>query len=818
MERYVCIHCHFYQPPRENPWLEAVELQDSAYPYHDWNERITAECYAPNAASRILDGQGRIAQIVNNYQRISFNFGPTLLSWMEDNAPETYGAILQADRESHARYSGHGSAMAQAYNHMILPLSSRRDRETQIKWGIRDFQYRFGRDAEGMWLPETAVDVETLEILADNGIRFTVLAPHQAAHVRRKRARGAWHSVEGAKIDPTRAYVCKLPDGREIALFFYDGPISRAVAFERLLSSGEDFANRLLSGFSDTRKWGQLMHIATDGETYGHHHPHGDMALAYALHYIESNNLAKLTNYGEYLAGHPPQVEVQIVNNTSWSCPHGLERWKSDCGCNSGGNGGWKQAWREPLRNALDWLRDAMAEPYENAARELLNDPWGARNDYIDVVLRRSADSLVNFFQKHETHVLTNDEVTRALKLLEIQRHLMLMYTSCGWFFDELSGIETVQVISYAGRAIQLAQELFGDHIEEQFLERLAHAQSNLPTHADGMTIYRKWVKPATVDLLGVGAHYAISSLFEHNHDGEQDYIYCYDVSTQNYIEREFGRSRLALGRVRIRSSVTFESADITFGVLHLGDHNLTAAVRPFHGEEAYSNTAKEIQDAFGTGDISVTIRQLDRHFQGTTYSLKSLFRDEQRRIINEIMQTVLGDATSSYRHVYELHAPLMRFLGELHMPLPNVLRLTAEFVINASLREALLDEPVDVQRVRALLDAATREAVSLDAAGLGFTLKNRLVQMSDALLRNPTDLRELQRMVALVQLARTLPFEVNLWKPQNNFYAMMNTILPEIEAQTDEYSREWVTQFRTLGEALNVSVPMRTATVPLAA
>lgn len=369
MERYLCIHCHFYQPPRENPWLEAVEIQDSAYPYHDWNERITAECYAPNSAARILDGEGHIIKIANNYSRISFNFGPTLLSWMEDNSPHTYAHILEADQEGQRLFSGHGPALAQAYNHMILPLATRRDKHTQVLWGIRDFERRFRRFPEGMWLPETAVDLETLEVLADLGIAFTILAPHQAHQVRKLNSQ-RWRNVEGAKIDPTRAYVAHLPSGRSIALFFYDGPISRAVAFEHLLSNGEHFAQRLVSGFSDARRWPQLMHIATDGETYGHHHPHGDMALAYALDYIESRQLARITNYGEYLANHPPTHEVEIISNTSWSCMHGVERWRGDCGCNSGMKPGWTQHWRAPLRQALDWLRDEVKQP---TSRRLAN-------------------------------------------------------------------------------------------------------------------------------------------------------------------------------------------------------------------------------------------------------------------------------------------------------------------------------------------------------------------------------------------------------------------------------------------------------------
>jgi alpha-amylase/alpha-mannosidase (GH57 family) len=512
MERYLCIHAHFYQPPRENPWLETVELQDSAYPFHDWNERITAECYAPNSASRILSGD-RIVDIVSNYSKISFNFGPTLLSWLEQNSPEVYAGILDADRASAERFGGHGSAMAQVYNHMILPLASRADKQTQIEWGIRDFEHRFGRKPEGMWLAETAVDLETLQVLAEAGIKFTVLAPHQAARVRGRGGEN-WEDVGGARIDPTMAYVQCLPSGREINVFFYDGPISRAVAFEGLLSNGETFAARLMSGFSETRERPELMHIATDGETYGHHHKYGDMALAYALHHIESNGLARLTNYGEFLDKFPPTHEVEIVENTSWSCAHGIERWRSDCGCNSGGHAGWNQQWRGPLRDALDWLRDTLVPLYEQSAAELLKDPARARNDYIDVVLDRSPENISAFFSRHARKRLLADERTRALRLLEMQRHAMLMFTSCGWFFDELSGIETTQVIFYAGRAIQLAQQLFGDHLEEHFEERLTTARSNLSEQGDAREIYRKWVKTSAVDLQKVAAHYAISLLF----------------------------------------------------------------------------------------------------------------------------------------------------------------------------------------------------------------------------------------------------------------------------------------------------------------
>src|SRR5581483_7484088 len=431
--RYVTIHGHFYQPPRENPWLEAIETQDSAAPYHDWNERITAECYGPNASSRILDAKDRILEIVNNYSSISFNFGPTLLSWMQTAAPETYRAILEADRTSR-------SAIAQAYNHIILPLANERDQRTQVRWGIADFEWRFGRRPEGMWLPETAVDIPSLEALAAEGIRFTILEPHQALRYRAVGDSG-WTEANGG-LDPTRPYVCNLPSGKSIAIFFYDGPISRAVAFERLLARGEYFAHRLTGAFNAARKEPQLVNIATDGETYGHHHRFGEMALAYALHYIEEKDLATITNYRAYLEEHPPEYEVEIAERTAWSCAHGVERWRSDCGCSTGGGAGWNQKWRAPLRDSLDWLRDHAADLFEREGRLVLHDPWRARDAYISVVLDRS-DSVLHEFLRH--HALDGVEISRVLALLEMQRNAMLMFTSCGWFFNDISGIETVQ-------------------------------------------------------------------------------------------------------------------------------------------------------------------------------------------------------------------------------------------------------------------------------------------------------------------------------------------------------------------------------------
>ena len=741
---YICIHGHFYQPPRENPWLEDIEVQDSAYPYHDWNERITAECYAPNAASRIMDSLGKITKIPNNYSKISFNFGPTLLAWLEQKAPQVYANILLADQISQRRYAGHGSALAQCYNHMIMPLAHRRDKYTQVLWGIKDFQHRFHRDPEGMWLPETAVDLKTLDIMAELGIKFTILAPRQASRVRSLH-RGDWHDVSGEHIDPTRAYLQRLPSGRTIALFFYDGPISKAVAFEGLLDRGEHLAGRLLNAISDQRQWSQLIHIATDGETFGHHHQQGEMALSYALDFIKSQPDVRLTNYGEYLAKHPPAMEVEIFENSSWSCVHGIERWRRDCGCHSGMHQGWHQGWRQPFRDALDWLRDNLARLYEKKAAVWFPDPWAARNGYIDIIQNRSSDTIESFLARYSLEHVDQQEWTLLLRLLEIQRCAMLMYTSCGWFFDELSGLETVQVVQYAGRALQLAREISPANLETGFLQRLELAKSNIPEHQDGKLIYEKFVRPAMVDLLEVGAHYAISSIFEDY--GESDSIFCYDIHREDYRRSEAGRATLVIGQIQISSQITHNSGMISFGVLHLGDHNISGRVRYHQGRELYDIMAWEVMEVFACGDFLETIRSLDRHFGASTYSLRSLFRDEQRKVMQEIMASSLREIGSAYQQIYKYHVPLMRFLTDLGAPLPKDYLVTAELVINRNLLQAFEAEEPDLEGIFGLLEESRLFPIEIDSKTLEFALRQTLQRLASAFSQEPALLERLIRL-----------------------------------------------------------------------
>ncbi|MGP8261001.1 MAG: DUF3536 domain-containing protein [Acidobacteriaceae bacterium] len=840
--RYVCVHGHFYQPPRENPWLETVEVQDSAAPYHDWNERIAAECYAPNGASRITDRKNEIVRIVNNYARMSFNFGPTLLKWLADKAPRTYRRILDADIASAHRYGGHGSSVAQVYNHIIMPLASRRDAITQIRWGIADFESRFSRRPEGMWLAETAVNRDILDLMAAEGIKFTILAPHQCARIRNipqpqagtpdallptdsaeaanSPSDNPWTETSDATVDTTRPYRISLDQGRSIAVFFYDGPASRAVAFEGLLNSGEAFGSRLLSGFrpqsSDSVGKAELSHIATDGESYGHHHKYGEMALSYAMHWIESNGHARLTNHGEFLAKFPPEWEAEVVEDTSWSCVHGVERWRSNCGCN-GGKPGWNQEWRAPLREALDFLRDSTAPLAEQFAAPLLTNLWAARDAYIDVVLDRSAASKERFFAQHATHILSPEERVAVLELLELQRHTQLMYTSCGWFFDELSGIETIQIIAYAGRVLQLARKLFGDTalfgspgltLEEAFLNILARAKSNLPDMGTGADIYRRYVTGIRIGLDQVGAHYAISSIFRsYPQDGE---LFCFDLHRDAHESFTSGRGKVALGRANIRSRITEEAEDIFFAVLHLGDQNLSAAVRRYSKQNpddlaAFTAFSVDVGTAIRRANLPDVVRLIDRFFGTLAYSLTSLFADEQQRILSTILNQTLSEMEDSLRKIYEDHASLLHFLTELRMAAPPALAIAANFAINASLRRAIEAEAFDATEVQAIFLQAAADHVALDTPALSFAagkrIKLAMTQLEDAVnAGQPPDV-PLRTALTIALALHTMPFDVNLWQAQNIWNELFR------HKNISNCPAQCKLNFKKLGEALYINV-----------
>ncbi len=811
MSRYVCVHGHFYQPPRENPWLEEVELEDSAYPHHDWNERITAECYAPNAASRILDGEHRIQRIVNNYASMSFNFGPTLLSWLERHAEEVYAKILDADRQSAGRCSGHGNALAQAYSHMILPLAHPRDVRTQVLWGVEDFRHRFGRDPEGMWLPETAVDTASLEALADVGVRFTILAPHQAVRVRPLEG-GAWVSVEGERVDPTMPYAVNLPSGRSVAVFFYDGPISRGVAFEGLLRSGERFAERVLGAFSERHGRPQLVHAATDGETYGHHHRHGDMALAYALHVLATTGV-RVTNYGEYLERHPPTHEVEVREGSSWSCAHGVERWRDDCGCQSGAHPEWNQGWRAPLRQALDALRASLDNGYEEGLRGLLPDPWEARDAYIHAVLDRDRASVGAFLARFARRELSGDETVRALKLLEMQRHAMLMYTSCGWFFDDISGLETVQVLRYAGRAVQLAQELFGDGMQARLEAMLAQARSNVPGEGDGRTVYRRRVLPAMVDLAKVGAHHAVQSVLQEGDDPPA--IGAYRVEQSARRRWSSGGATLEVGRVEVSSEITRESSRLCYGVLYMGGHSLSAGVRSCAGDEVLDDLERSLGEPFQRADFPEALRMLDRHFEGRTYGFRSLFRDARRRLARTVLASTLETLEHAFEGLYRQHAPLMQFLVDSRIPLPKALKAVGEVALEAQVRDVLRAEEQKLQHVGEVVEQARNLGLDLDEAGLAYVMEGALDNMATRVARHPQDASAVEQFEELASTALQRGLAVDVHHAQNVCYAILEAWYGqqvEAAANGDSAAERWVEASRALAEVLRVRVPERPA------
>ncbi|HQO58521.1 MAG TPA: DUF3536 domain-containing protein [Candidatus Omnitrophota bacterium] len=807
MNRYVCIHGHFYQPPRENPWLEEVEMQESAYPFHDWNQRITAECYATNTASRILDQDKKIIDIVNNYARISFNFGPTLLSWMQRKDPETHAAIVQADVESRSRFSGHGSALAQCYNHMIMPLANARDKLTQVLWGIRDFEYRFGREPEGMWLPETAVNLETLDLLVQHGITFTILSPRQAKCVKVKGDK-KWTDVSDSKINPRKPYLCRLPSGKTIVLFFYDGPISHDIAFERLLESGETLAKRLVGAFSPNDEV-QLVHIATDGETYGHHHNLGDMALAYGINYIRANDLAEFTNYGEFLEKHPAEDEVEIYENSSWSCIHGVERWRTNCGCHSGMHGGWTQAWRQPLREALDWLRDQLILLYETETQGLIGDPWQARNDYIHVVLDRSLESVEAFLGRHALKELTRQEKIKLLKLMEIQRHAMLMYTSCGWFFDEVSGIETVQIMQYAARAIQMAKDISPSDLEQPFLNRLKKAPSNIAKFKNGANVYEQLVRPRVLDLVRVAAHYAVSSLFEEY--SQTTTIHSYTAIDQLYDRLEVGKFKLAVGKALLRSDITWEEQVITFAVLHLGDHNIIGGVRVFSDEKIFVKMQHDIKESFRRGDITGTINLIEQNFDGGNYSLWHLFKDEQTEILYQILHTTLEEIEVSLRQINEHHYPIIQVIKQLHIPLPKVLANTVLVMLNTDLLHVIGDDEPDFKKLEQLVSEVLEWSFEIDRVALEFMLRKKINGLMEEFNQNPSEINPLLMAEAFLRVCSPLHLNLDLWRAQNIYFSIGKDRYCHMKNRAelgDENAKRWVEYFDKLGHYLKVRVP----------
>lgn len=775
--KYLCIHGHFYQPPRENAWLDTIEQQDSAAPYHDWNARITAECYAPNAKARLLNSKNELIKLVDNYAHISFNFGPTLLSWMQQHTPDVYKAVLDADKKSRARFGGHGSAIAQVYNHIIMPLANARDKETQVRWGLYDFEKRFGRAPEAMWLAETACNTETLEVLAAHGMKYVILAPGQCARVR-KIGTEKWSDVSGARVDPKRAYQCNLPSGKQISLFFYDGPVSQGIAFSDTLKSGENFARRLLGAYAPGDET-QLMHIATDGETYGHHQKFADMALASCLENIQALPDVQLTVYGEFLEKFPPQYEAQIIENTSWSCFHGVERWRNDCGCNSG-RAGWHQKWRAPLRKALDFIRDGMIETFEKKGRLYFKDPWAARNDYIELILDRSEEARRRFFTRHATDKAWKNPAA-ALALLEMQRHALLMYTSCGWFFDEISGIETVQILQYAARALELNSQAGGKDLETEFIRLLVKAPSNIKELKDGATVYERYVKPAVFPLEKIAAQCSLLQAFS---VGEKPHAYGCDI--EQYVDRRVENENLGLyfGTLRLKNRITLEEAEMLFAVRYIPDtFQITCGVlRTQQADKlftAYKKLALE-------GQLNELQEKISEQIH-CVYPFSVLFADVRNQVLAGWLARMEKTNAQDFERIFARQYPAMRGLKHIGAQLPAAFGAVAAFVLTDDLCKELQQPVLDSNSVEELLEDARFLGLALDTQKLSPVIAQRLQEYAQLFKQEPARPDFAVKLVEFISYMENFKFKPDYTQTQLTVFEGLEQLPPHVQ-QKDIY------------------------------
>jgi len=805
---YVTVHGHFYQPPRENPYLDAIERQPSASPYHDWNERIHHECYRPNAFARVLNHRGEVVGIVNNYEYFSFNIGATLMSWLERYDVEVYQRILEADRKSCDRLNGHGNAIAQVYNHIIMPLANQRDKYTQIRWGKEDFRSRFGRDPEGMWLAETAVDYATLEALISEGIRFIVLAPSQAQRCRTlpkdEQPISEWYEVGGSQIDPTRPYRCFLPGGNPnhdyIDIFFYDGPISRDMGFSDVLYNSHHLAGRIGQAVRGDHRPAQLISVATDGETFGHHKGGTEKTLAYAFLHEFPQRGWTVTNFAHYLSLNPPSWEVELKPVTAWSCAHGVDRWQDDCGC--GGEGGWHQKWRRPLRQTLDWLRDQLIKVYEETGRQFFRDPWATRDEYIQVVRDRSVTNVSRFLSRHQNHKLTAAEQIDALRLLEMQRHTLLMYTSCGWFFEELSRPEGTQILRYAARALELAGDVAGVQLEKGFLKRLAQAPSNVDLFKHGSEIYRQLVATAQISFKQVAAQYAITSLFGKSGDRRQETkdrnhpsvkrVYCYSTQQLDYQMQRMGSLTLAVGQLRLVSEITWESEHLVFAVLHLGGWDFHCCIQPFTGRRAYSQMKDKVFEALQQASAAHTIRAMTQMFGDQSFSLQNLFAEERHRIMRLLSQETLTRLDQLYTQVYRDNYGVLMAFHRDELSVPQELQVAAKIALGHRCQMSLrsLEQEIGESEF-SLHHLAELEAIVTEAEHLRCRLnipegKQTLEQLLTRLLwqllhdSNPvTAEADIHRLQRLIDVGYQLNLGLSLARAQELYFSCLHQIVP---------------------------------------
>jgi len=797
---FAVIHGHFYQPPRENPWLEIIETEESAHPFHDWNERIALECYRPNAHARILDGKSKILEIINNYSSISFNFGPTLLPWLEKHFSSAYQKILDGDRESLRRF-GHGNAIAQVYNHIIMPLANDRDKETEVLWGMADFEKRFHRKPEALWLPETAVNYATLRVLVKYGMRYLILSPFQASRARSFGGR-KWSDVSQGRIDTTRPYRCFIQDasGKKlldqfIDIFFYNGVISKEIAFGDLLKDGNNLCDRFAQFYQESKQRPQLIHIATDGETYGHHMKFGEMALAYALAKGFPARGLELINYGSFLKRFPPVHEVEIDEGpkgegTSWSCAHGVGRWKEDCGCSTGGKPGWNQEWRKPLREALDLLRDDLSRVFEREGEKIFQNVWQARNGYIEVILNRSPEGIKDFFDRYGVKGLEEEGRVKGLKLLEIQKHALQMYTSCGWFFNDLSGIETIIVLQHASRAVQLAEEWTGGEVAAKFVRHLSEAKSNLPEVGKGDQVYQRLVKPKWVTPERVVNHFAITSLLDSG-DGEKQIFSC-RVEKIHYEKMERKSNLLVVGQLRITSEIIPEPREFLFGLISSKKEVLRTWVLERKEGLEFSNFKEKAQESFGTGDEEIT-QVLTSLLGNLTFTLRDTFKEERQVIFQKLIQKEFDEHCQVYADLFDRTKQTVEVLSREGLEIPFEIRVAAEVTLSNRLFQEIKDlnrdfkGTIERRKIDEIVEEAREHGYHLRKEKSLLALNEILMDRMNALqkttgpdLSRQSELAE--EVVRLLDFARKWELEISLEETQNSMGEMLEQCVGDLE------------------------------------
>jgi alpha-amylase/alpha-mannosidase (GH57 family) len=799
--KYLCIHGHFYQPPRENPWIDFVQYQRSAEPYHDWNERITRECYGPNSRSRLHGKDGRIERLVNNYEYMSFNFGPTLLTWMEKNSPWIYQQILEADKISRKRYDGHGNAIAQVYNHMIMPLATKRDKITQIRWGMTDFRHRFDRDPEGMWLAETAVDMETLELLAREGIKFTILSPDQAKSIRPimkvkdkysfskktsdKDNSETWKDVSGGRIDTTRPYRVLFDETGDLSIdvFFYNGPLSRAIAYEKILSSGENLLKRIEDAYSGANDRPELINLATDGESYGHHFKFGEMALTWVFDSIDRDEIINLINYGHYLDLFPPEMEVRIFENSSWSCSHGIERWRSDCGCSVSRNPEWNQAWRTPLREGLDWLSAQLSDIYEKQTKAYLNDCWKARDDYINILIDPEGDE--KEFQEYLIKSIGTSDKIKLYSLLESQRMAMFMFTSCGWFFDDISGLEVRQILMYASRAIELCNEWTDTDLERGLLKYLETALSNVPRYINGANIYKECVSPSRMTPSYITAHFAISRLEE----GIPMEPWLQDMSfSVNEKRIKEGETQILVGKVRIREKQNGRERNHVYIAVRTNGRGLNCLVGVDNGNDI-QKLEEDIRQCLSAGASEKCLDLFSLNFPGLiSFKLEDLITDTKKWLIISLARKLGYRVKASIGFHNSIIDDFTELLKRSKIEIPLNLIGLFKILVTDSLSLVLGDDKdslADFRTIREMIELFGTGSYSYSSVDkIPSEVIRDLFRQADIRqliqsymkfqiksLNGPNRSIHLKNIKGLIDLINDIQIEIDLWEFQNLYY-----------------------------------------------